>query len=335
MSISYLFIDQYNFFMKRLSYPLWSLLLVCGLLLAGSCSKNDPAPAPTIQMSNANRPSGSTLDAGDPITFTVTVNAPGGLKRLMINKQAGDSAPEAVTDPIDGGGATSFPYDFSYTAMVADGSKQVRLIFTAEDNAGQQGTYEYSYTVTEQPIVRYQNIQLVSAQPDSTSKTWFSTLRGERFSSKEIKNEIASGNDISSGIDISYFYGDNMNATISSPNFYPKADSGFKGWGNINETKLRNSSMSPAQFEQINSFADLEAAYLAGLTNRDNQDGNATYHQDRIMRLTKDKVVVFKTDPNYNGGSRYGALIVTEVKGTRGAQDYLQFDMKVMPIPAE
>jgi hypothetical protein len=51
------------------------------------------------------------------------------------------------------------------------------------------------------------------------------------------------------------------------------------------------------------------------------------------MRLTKDKVVVFKTDPNYNGGSRYGALIVTEVKGTRGAQDYLQFDMKVMPIP--
>ncbi|EMR02280.1 Ig-like domain-containing protein [Cesiribacter andamanensis] len=321
--------------MNRLFHSPWSLLLVFGLLIASSCKKDDPNPAPSVEISNPNRPSGTTFNPGDPITFTITVSAPGGLKRLSFNKQAGSGEPEAVLEPVNGDGAGTFTHNFTYTAMVADGGKQVVLNIVAEDNAGQQGTAQYAYTVTEYPIVEYKNIQLVSAQHDSTSKTWFSTLRGERFSSKEIKEQIAAGNDISSGIDISYFYGDNMNATISSPSFYPKADSGFKGWGNINATHLRNSSMTPAQFAQISSFADLEAAFQAGITNRDHQDANATYHQDRIMRLTKDKVVVFRTDPNYNGGSRYGALLVTEIKGTRGAQDYLQFDMKVMPIPAE
>ncbi len=315
--------------MKKLFYSYWSLLLAASLLITTSCGTDEEdgtitPGAPAFTITGTDDVTGTTVDVGEPVSFTVNVTAPGGFNVIRVQKTVGETGtPEDFDEESRPSGQTteSYAYDFSYTPTAEEAGQAVYFDFVAVDDAGLSNTYEYIITVNEAQLISYEEELLYAPLGNNTSQTWFSTSTGETYSSAQV-NE--SQETISADIDFGYFYGvDEFGPTIASVANYPIA-AGQGDWSASNATLIKKTELEASAFFEASSAATVQQAYDAATFEDENNQGRAT-------NLEVGDVLVFMTDPNKEGGSKMGLIHVSEIVEGAGTEGRILINVKVAP----
>jgi hypothetical protein len=324
--------------MKKLLFPAWSLLLLTGLLTITSCKDDEGGTpifaVPTLSSADVSHPTGATIEVGDEVSFNLTVTAPAGFKSLKVSRKAGaEGAVETLFDHSHTGTATTtYPYSFAYTATEEDAGQQLTFDFLASDTQNQTATYQYVVnvsTITDPDpdpgpdpnpvsvVVGFNDVRVYSSAHNQLSYSWFSAISVDLYTSKQVMEES-----LWNDVDLGYFAGSATDATLAAPDDYPKADFGQADWERRNATRMKNTTLSPADFAAISTPEQIEEIYA-----------NAGSEQSRLNNLPIDRVIVFKLDENREGAtsSQYGMLLTTDiVYNNVPGGDYLQFDMKIV-----
>lgn len=140
-----------------------ALILSLGVTL-WSCGKDEELkPAPTISLSSA---SGMNA-AGEKVTARISINAPEGLKELLILKNG-------VPQPsVSFNGETSMEYDYEYTVDLLPSGSTINLSFSALDKKDRPSSIEYfSITVIAKPIVEVPEGNITGTVTWTADKIW-------------------------------------------------------------------------------------------------------------------------------------------------------------------
>ena len=309
--------------MNKLLYSFWSLFLVAALVITTSCGTDDEVEPgrPAFTITGIDDVTATTVDVGEPVTFTVNVNAPGGFNVLRVFKTVGDGGDRVMIDEVSrtpGQNTQNQTYNFSFTPTAAEAGETVIFDFEAVDDAGRDNVYTYTVTVNEQPLVAYNSVLLFAPLADFNSETWFSTTTGETYSSNEVVNTTAP---VSSQIDFGYFYGVTNEATLASPESFP-VPAGQANWSVRNSTKLKKTALPASAFFEASSAASIQQAY-----------DNATFgtNEEQATNLQVGDVVVFLTDLDKPGGSRLGLAHVADITTGAGSTGKITLNVKVVP----
>ena len=308
--------------MKKLFYSYWSLFLVASLLVTTSCGNDDETTDPdrpsfVITGTEAGEETETTVAPGEPVAFTLNINAPGGFNTLYIDKTGG-TAQDQITVSRGSTVENTYVYNFSYTPTIEEAGETLIFDFQAVDEAGLDNTYTYTIIVTEPELVEWEQTLLFAPLGNNTSETWFSTSSGETYTSNEVNNTQET---ISNTIDFGYFYGETREATIASVANFP-IEAGQQGWTVKNATKVKKTTLDATAFFETASATTIQQAYDAAEFG--SNEGQAT-------NLAEGDVLVFMTDENSAGGSRYGMIHVSTITPGFTSEGSVLINVKVMP----
>lgn len=260
--------------MKKFSTYLLSLLALAAPMLLTSCGDDDedPTPArPSISLRGDNITGQASYDGfpGERLSFDVNVTAPGGFNTLRVEKLVnGVSDTTFSFSRTPGATVTSFDTTVVYEIPTADQGNTVIYRFTATDDLNQSSENDFTINVRQSLTTRYSTVLLsvpIGTGVASTSETFFSTNNGETYSMNDV---LATQQQVSPLIDFGYFFGPAFQATLASPADYP-FEFGQAGWSVRNETLLRRTNLTAAQF-------DLEAENNVDLINNAFTNGTVT-----------------------------------------------------------
>lgn len=309
--------------MNKLLYSFLSFLLITSMVVTTSCGTDDDpvAPAaPTFVVSGtaAGEEEATTVEPNQPVSFTLTINAPGGFNTLYIDKTGGTPMDRTV---ISRGTAIeeTFVHQFTYTPTMEEAGETITFDFQAVDEGGLDNVFTYTITVIEPELLVWEQELLFAPLADNTSETWFSTSTGETYTSNEVNAAQAT---ISNTIDFGYFYGATNEATLASVADYPIA-AGQGTWTVKHATMLRKTTMTASAFMETTSAAAVQQAFT---------DATAGTNEGQATNLQEGDVVAFMTDPDGPGGSRYGLAHVSTITTGTGSTGSILINVKVMPV---
>ncbi|XOV93036.1 MAG: hypothetical protein ACFHWX_22915 [Bacteroidota bacterium] len=306
--------------MKNLFKSLFLLAIVASLGFFTSCNEDSEElpdlPVVSFTSSVLDDTGYASLQPGDVLSFTISVNAPGVFNNLKMNYyqdgvEVADSDSTISRDP----GTSPLEYttdQFSFEITNEDVGIVHTLVFQAVDDASQLSN-ELTLTIdVTSPDARVYAAFLLAAPlandagtPDvdeRTSLTWFSTNLGVRISSASVVSSESSSADV----DFGYYYLQADGLSLAAPSAYPNGvyDLSATGqqWGTLNSTALRSTTLNATSFAEVTSFADIDAEFEAGTE-------EANVKKD----LAVGDVIAFQTDADKTGGSKKGLILVTEL----------------------
>jgi len=272
----------------------WILLIGVGLVFISSCSDDDDetpslaGPELTIQASvdGANLSNGGDVNAGDTVDFDITVNAPAGFNTINIS-QDGSVLQTFSRDP--GEFLEQATFDLQVTTNVDQAGTSATLDFEAIDDENQTNTSSFSFSLVS-PDAKVQTAVLLEAPlADNSSLTFYSISEDQRYSQNDV---FGTPDPISENIDIGYFFGQTDDASLSSPALYPADILDLSLWSVRNSTKLELTTLSPSDFMELSTVADVESA-LSGI--------DLSTAEEFITNLSEDDVIAFRTSSSIEG----------------------------------
>jgi len=252
------------------------------------------------------------------LRYRYTFPAGFGQFRTILN--VGDDTSESVITglpPTQGNAVTdavtnSFNQDFlgltmSYTLEITD-------------ILGNKSELAVPIELSQPQSVIFTGVILEAPTIDKNSKSFFSTNIGQTYSVNDVTN--ASGN-VSKEIDFGYYYKSGDNASFTGPgnfpsNVYDLGPNGDEQWATLNITNFRKTSLSEAEFDELNenSQSEINDAFE-----------NATGENKLIiMNLQEGDIIAFKTDLKNNKNPR-GLFKVVNITGTDGVDDSIEIDL--------
>jgi len=140
-----------------------ALVLSFGLILSSCQKEEELKPAPVISLSSS---SGMNA-AGEKVTTKVSINAPEGLKELLVLKNG-------IPQPsIAFNGETVLDYDFEYTVDLLPSGSVINLSFSALDKKDRPSPIEYySITVVAKPIIEVPEGNISGTVTWTSDKIW-------------------------------------------------------------------------------------------------------------------------------------------------------------------
>lgn len=286
-----------------------SMTLIASMFMLASCGEDtdeDLVGGPAITFgAGAGDDNESTVDVGETVSFDINVTAPGGINRVYVQKN--DETTYLVdTARASGDVPTTFTVPFSYTPIAEEAGETILFDINVVGEDDQDATATYTIIVNEQQVVTYNTVLLAAPVESQENEVWFSTSQGEKYSTQEVNDTEET---LSEHIDFGYRYGPTAGATLASPAAYPsEGGQNISEWSVLNETMLRRVStgVTATEFlEMGTNSGDLVTAY-------DDATADDTAPQ-RLNGLNEGDVLAFMTDPDKEGGSRYGLIYVQEI----------------------
>lgn len=312
-----------NYFLMFFAVLAFGFLSSCG---------NDDETTPVVE----GAPSISILgdpdltfqdEAGESVSFTVQAEAPLGFNTFRVTKSIdGDNdinySQQINKNDPEYTGNNMLSYEFDYTLQGSEIDKVVVFNFQVVDDEGNTEDLEVTIDTeapAEESVSSYETFLLVPPAADKTTKTFFSTADGMRYTVNEVNTTAAT----SPKIDFGYYYGATDEASLASPAEFPSTvyDLSTENWNRYNATVFRTTTLSVSEFDNITVYDDskLSAAYELG----------STAAEGIITQLAVDKVYAFRTDDLKVGGSKFGLIRVVSIKAGAGVADGINLEVKV------
>lgn len=312
--------------MKRFLNHFLSMSIIASLLVVTSCGDDtdDPGvgnPSFNITGVDEGQETETDVNVGETVSFTVDVEVPAGFNTFIVNQTVGGTTTEYDREARPSGTpATSHSYDFSYTPNQDVAGESVIFDFVVVDDEGVETPYTYTVNVSDEQVSSFNTVLLAAPLEDQSSNVWFSTNTGERYSTQQVN---ASTENLSGQIDFGYRYGPSAGATLASPAQYPsEGGQNTSGWGSLNETELRRTTITAEEFLEMGTGAQ----YI-----RDAFDeGTAGANDQRVTGLQEGEVLAFMTDPDKEGGSQYGLIHVEAIEEGTGVEDEITLNVRVV-----
>lgn len=313
--------------MRKITNYLLSLMAVAGVMMLTSCGEDEETPTavPTLTLSIENPK--TSYEVNEQVTIKADFTAAANLVAMSyVAIVDGTAGQRTIVDLNQAGlaNATTGSQSFNFTFNDSFAGKTFDIEFEIEDGEGRTAKDDVEVTIVESLNV-FSAILLAAPIQDGggtsaskTSETFFSTSNGTKYTMAQI---LASNQPLSANIDFGYFYGTGaagFQATLASPAQYPFAY-GQANWGTRNDTKIRRTNLSVAQFNEATK-ASITAAYNAA------QPGT---NAGQERNLTANTVLAFETDSNKTGGAKKGLILVKTITGTDGANGRIEFDVVV------
>ncbi len=319
--------------MTKLNNYFLKLLAIGSIVFLYSCGEDDPvevlAPSISITSSDFDDANSYTGEAGDMISATIDISADGGFNTLRITKSGGEPFDEIVETKTSGeDGPPTFEATFEYTLVEAEEGETVTFTIQVADDTDAGTTSTETLTViTEEPAspdARVYTTVLLSAPLGlpSSAKTFFSTSAGTTYSPSDVTD---SSDPISASIDFGYYEGSSSGANLASPlSFDTNSNAGISAqtdsWGSLNDITFRTTTLTSAEFLEVVTFADIDAAYEAGTAPTDPAN---------VSSLAVDDVIAFATDADKTGGSKKGLIQVIGITPGTGTSGQIELEVVV------
>lgn len=282
--------------MKKASNYLLVVLAVFGVIFFSSCTKDEEVipDGPSIEVTSDQFPNGGTQfagTAGDNISFTVDVDAPGGFNNIKVEYLV-DGNDSGIADWTDQRtpGTTALTYTGTPTGIAlleSNVGQEISIVITAVDDNSKTATLTLTATVASTPLESVVVTLLAAPTGDKTSKSFYSVPLVRNVSSSEVISNEA-GSAMSADIDFGYYYTDSKKASIAAPSDYNSAvyDLGPNGqnWNTLNATSFKTTSLTAAQFIEVTTHAEVEEAFT-----------NGTDAGKDINDLAVDQIIAFET----------------------------------------
>ncbi len=315
--------------MRARSLLYFGLTLVIGsyLLFLASCTEDEePVPEPATILLN-----GDTFpfegEPGDTAFTNVSVNAPAGLVSLTVNKTVGTGDPSQEDQVFPNQGENQLFYEFEYVLKSEEVGETVVFDFVVTDQQNAVAATESIEITTVSPTARsYTTVLLYAPLGDKTANSFFSTNTGATYSPDSVLN---TAEPLSADIDFGYYYGNTDEASLASPLGYSTlsntalADQ-VAGWNTLNSIQFVITTLTESQFNELSNFADIDEVF----------DGGTPEDGEIITGLQMGDVFAFATDPDKDGGSKRGVILVSNIVGTFNENDYIELEILVQE-PAE
>ena len=287
-------------------------LMVCAVfttLIVFSCNDGveDLENQPTVDYTTNPASSNGQLEVttADVVTLNITANTPLGFNVMRVtNSELQLNAEYTRTDLNLAAGTTTASASLEFTISTAG---EYTFEISAVDDENNIGTAELTITVTSSPISSYSAV-LLGAQGNA-NEGFYNAIDNERYTYGEARD--ASGVN-SSPVDFAYYYGASNGNSIASIDdgglnaVYSSVNLPIQGvFGTRNSTRFRVTSLSPADFDNIESGAQLVAAADSEL----NTNSSAT-------QLSVGSVIAFELDADRGGN--LGLIKVTQINDTNG-----------------
>lgn len=306
--------------MKNFRQNFLTAVTILSLGFLFSCGEDDTlvADAPGVTVSaaildGAAVASGGEVVAGLDVQFTISVTAPGGFNNLDVT---GSTTRNINRNDLELDlGATSASTTITVETNETDAGGTASFTFVAVDELNQSSeevVFTFSIVAPPSPEARaYSAILLSAPTGDFTNENFFSVSSGELYSKSEVN---ATTDPLSATIDFGYYYGGDDNATIASPMGFVSTtfSAQVEGWGTMNATVLKTTTMTAGQFIETVSYADIDDAFDAGTL-----DDNGI-----IPNLAAGMVLAFETV----GGVK-GLIHVTEIEAGFESNDFIRLDI--------
>ncbi|MGM0580277.1 MAG: hypothetical protein ACQETL_06335 [Bacteroidota bacterium] len=212
--------------------------------------------------------------------------------------------------------------DFTLTAPENSAGSIVDVEVTLTDRENQSTTNtEASFEVTEgsTPLISYTDVLVYAPAVDGSTNTWFSTNLGETVTEDEVN---ASSEPNSADVDFGYYYGNNDEASIASPNAYNLDGIDISDWTTRNATEFKLTTISDEEYLEISSSEDLAAVW----DKEDNINEGET-----ITNLEVGAVVAFQLDPENKNGL-YGVFRVLSIEPGFETNDYMEIEVLIQDL---
>ena len=306
---------------------LFGLGLLSFIVLISSCDKTTETPVqPASLLFNPDSTS-FTGQPGETRSFQISASAPSGFVSLVVDKTVGTGSPVELANYPDDNADNVVVQQFTYTFDTTDVGQTVVLTITLSETgtAGVTKMIDVTTNPIPSPTARsYTAVLLYAPLGNLMGESFFSTNTGATYSPDSITNTSTA---LSPDIDFGYYYGTSNHASLASPEgFTSTVFSGqVAGWNTLNDITFKLTDITPSQYTEMSTFADIDDAYAAG---SDPTTPNI------LTQLAADQVIAFATDPNKDGGSKKGLIMVSEISGTTGSNDYIKLEILVQE-PAE
>jgi hypothetical protein len=195
--------------MNKFSFSLLSLLIMASSFLVSSCKDDDePVSPPTITITGTDNPEAVTVNPGQAVSFTLTVNASGGFSALHINKSGGVPAEPVV---ITRGSSVEkvYHHEFLFSPSIDEAGETILFTFKAVDEGSREVTATYTVTVNAPEVNDYQEV-VIGGRYNKTIGNLYSMLDNQVFFHSEAVNH----KDL---IDFLYYFNETNNFTIAAP----------------------------------------------------------------------------------------------------------------------
>ncbi|MEQ6120953.1 hypothetical protein [Reichenbachiella sp. MALMAid0571] len=314
--------------MKSLSRKLLTVVGVVGMLFLASCGEDDPivVDGPSLEIASDFFSTTSLHydgTVGDEISFTITGDVPGGFNNIKVEYLI-DDADAGIDDWTDQrlSGTTVLTYTGTPTSFVLleeHVGKEISFVITVVDDNSKTATLTLTASVASAPLESVVVTLLAAPTGDKTSKTFYSVPLARNVASSEVISSEA-GTASSSDIDFGYYYTDSKGASIAAPSDYNAAvyDLGSNGqnWSTLNATTFKTTTLTPAQFIEQTTYADIETAYADGT-----DSGNG------VNNLAVDQVIAFETVTR-DSKTRKGLIRITAIAA--GTESNKKIDIEVL-----
>lgn len=297
-----------------------SLLAACG-------TTDNPTPqktAPTIALRTT----------GTGVTTITPVVTPGTRMTVAFTANKGSNNLNNVRVRVYGGLTLTGSY-----ASLANGTKTVPTASTATFNdsvvvsipatpldpkvtiiVSDGISSSDSIVIRPTGIATFRAVRLFTPLSDNTARCFLATTTNQTYT--PLQGNAAGGLAIARTVDVGYFYGATLNATLVTPNLFTENlgfSPSYRGnldWLQRNATQFKATT---AAYASLTTKADLKAAFDNGT-----DAASSTNQFSRYVNLSVGNLVAFKTQA--------GRHAVAEVKGlnrTTGTGGYIELDYKV------
>jgi len=308
--------------MNKLFKNISNLLVLSAIIVLASCGKDEEVVLPdgptiTIVSDQLSATAIYEATAGEVITFSVTVNAPGG-----FNNYTATSGSQTIISESKTAGTTETTFTSNRTTEISTSEdfvgQTVTIEVTAVDDNNKTSSVTLEFTVVSAPLTPANVVMLAAPLGDLTATSFYSTNTGEKYAPSAVN---ASNDPISNDIDFGYYYGSTNNATIASP-------SGFVGsvfasqvelWGTKNETTLLATTLTSTDFIETTTTASLVAKFDAGT------DGS----QFRTGLKVGDVVAFQTSSTKTNSPGKKGLILIKAINGTFNQNDNIEIEVIV------
>jgi hypothetical protein len=316
--------------MKKASNYLLVVLAVFGVIFFSSCTKDEEVipDGPSIEVTSDQFPNGGTQfagTAGDNISFTVDVDAPGGFNNIKVEYLV-DGNDSGIADWTDQRtpGTTALTYTGTPTGIAlleSNVGQEISIVITAVDDNSKTATLTLTATVASTPLESVV-VTLLAAPDDNQgkreSKTFYSVPLARNVTADEVVSNEA-GTASSADVDFGYFYGSSNEASIVAPSEYTAYDLGANGqqWSTLNETAFKTTSLTAAQFLEVTTYAEVEEAFADG-----------TDAGTGVNKLAVDQVIAFETVER-DSKTRKGLIRITAIVAGNGSDGKVDIEVLV------
>ena len=231
--------------------------MVASMVFTTSCGQEeDVTPAaPSIEIEGAADATGTTVNVGEAVNFSVKVAALGGFNTIRVDKTVGTGSTTTYVEQAKPAGQTitTFTLPFTYTPTAAEAGKKVTFDFTVTDDNTKTSAHTFVVTVNEPAISEHQTV-LMGAQRNAAEGSFYNAINKQVYLLSAAQNNKTS-------VDLLYYYGANNLATLAAPT---DADSkAVYGETNLQGmTNATNFTRTTAVYADVKTSSDIRNAWL-------------------------------------------------------------------------